>query len=299
MAEAREHLRDMALFVDVVNAMSFTRAAERLGMPKSSLSRRVAQLEAAIGVRLLNRTTRRVELTEAGAAYHARCREIVEAAEVAHEELDDLIRAPRGHLRVSMLPDLGVIIFAPLLAAFARRHPEISFDIDLSPRRVDLLSEGFDVAIRVGALADSSMTVRSLATLAARLFAAPGYLEAHGVPTHPHDLARHDCLRLPLGPAGNAWHLTRGDEAVTVEVSGRFAVNNMAMVGRLAELGMGIAFIHECMAREAMKQGTLVPVLPDWTFPSTPIYAFTATRLLPAKVRVFVEFLATALKSDI
>ncbi len=298
MAEAREHLRDMALFVDVVNAMSFTRAAERLGMPKSSLSRRIANLERAIGVRLLNRTTRRIELTEAGAAYHARCSEIVEAAEVAHEELTDLIRTPRGHLRISMLPDMGMVFFAPLLADFARQHPEITFDIDLSPRRVDLLSEGFDVAVRAGALADSSMTARRLATLEAGLFAAPNYLAARGVPAHPADLTGHDCLRLPTGAASKVWHLDRGGESVSVEVSGTFVVNSMGMALRLAELGQGVAFILQRMVRDAVEGGALVPVLPDWTLAPSPIYAFTATRLLPAKVRAFVDFLAAALKGD-
>lgn len=299
MAEAREQLRDMAVFVDLVNAMSFTRAAERLGIPKSSVSRRVAQLERVIGVRLLNRTTRRLELTEAGAAYYGRCREIVEAAEVAHEDLADLVRAPRGHIRVSMLADMATDLFAPALAAFARQYPLVSLDIDLSPARVNLLSDGFDVAIRAGTLEDSSMTARRLATLTAGLFAAPGYLAAQGMPVHPDDLAAHQCVRLPLGAAGNAWNLVRADATVTVAVTGAFAVNNMAMVLRLAELGLGIAAIHEFMAAGAVAQGRLVRVLPDWAFPTTPIYAFTATRLLPAKTRVFVDFLTAALRTDL
>jgi DNA-binding transcriptional LysR family regulator len=287
----------MALFVNVVNAMSFTRAAERLGMPKSSLSRRIAELERAIGVRLLNRTTRHIELTEAGAAYHARCTEIVEAAEVAHEELADLIRTPRGHLRVSMLPDMAVVFFAPLLAIFSRRHPLITFELDLSPRRVDLLSEGFDLAIRAGDLADSSMTARRLALIESRLYAAPDYLAAHGTPTHPAELADHACLRLPLGAAGGLWRFSRGSEIVEVAVNGAFAVNHMGMVRRLAEQGLGIGFIHQGMARDAVTAGTLVPLLADWSLPATPIYAFTASRLLPAKVRTFVDFLAAALPS--
>jgi len=287
----------MALFVDVVNAMSFTRAAERLGMPKSSLSRRIALLERAIGVRLLNRTTRSLELTEAGAAYHARCVEIVDAAEVAHEELADLVRTPRGHLRVSMLPDLGVVFLAPLLATFARLHPAISFEIDLSPRRVDLLAEGYDVAIRAGVLADSSMTARRLAMMEASLYAAPAYLAARGVPAHPGDLAEHACLRLPLGSVGGRWRLIRGDETIDVDVDGSFAVNNMGMTRRLAELGLGIAFIHRYMVQDALDAGTLMPVLPEWTLPPTPLYAFTATRLLPAKVRAFIEFLVTELRA--
>jgi DNA-binding transcriptional LysR family regulator len=293
MAADMEHLRDMALFVSLVNAMSFSRAADSLGMPKSSLSRRIAGLEAAIGVRLLNRTTRRIELTEAGAIYYARCKEIVEAASVAHEQLKDMVETPRGHLRVSMVADdLGTIMLAPLVAAFARRHPGITFEIDLSPRRVDLLSEHFDVAIRVGEQPDSSMTARRLAMVQPALYAAPAYLGARGCPDHPSVLASHDCIRLPLGQAGGRWTLTRDGEALEIDVGGTFAVNNMGMAKRLAALGMGIGAVDDAMARDEVISGQLIPVLPDWGLAPIPVYAFTATRLLPAKTRAFIDFLA-------
>jgi len=288
-----EHLRDMALFVGVVNAMSFSGAAESLGMPKSSLSRRIAGLEAAIRVRLLNRTTRRIELTEAGAIYFARCTDIVEAAGVAHAQLRELVESPRGLLRVSMVADdLGTIELAPLVAAFARRHPGITFEIDLSPRRVDLLSERFDVAIRVGEQPDSSLTARRLTTVQPYLYAAPAYLGGRGTPAHPSDLAGHDCIRLPLGASGGRWTLLRGGEAIEIAVGGTFAVNNMGMVKRLAALGVGIGAVDEIMVRDDIASGRLAPVLPDWSLPPIPVYAFTASRLLPAKTRAFIDFLA-------
>lgn len=285
------------MFVDVVNAMSFSRAAESLGMPKSSLSRRIADLETAIGVRLLNRTTRRIELTEAGAIYLARCREIVEAASVAHEQLRDMADTPRGHLRISMLPDLWSMIFAPLIADFARLHPLITFDIDFSPRLVDLLSERFDLAIRVGEPRDSSLIARRLGETNPGVYASPAYLRDRGTPGHPRDLANHTCIRLPLGAAGARWRLARGGEIVEVDVTGPFAVNNMDMVKRLAILGMGIGVVDETMARDAMASGELVRLFPDWTLPPVPVYAFTVTRLLPAKTRTLIDFLAKEMRS--
>lgn len=298
-----EHLRDMGLFVDLVNAMSFTRAAEALGIPKSSLSRRISELEQALGVRLLNRTTRRLELTEAGALYYSRAREIIEAARVAHEQLKGVAEEPRGHLRISMLADFGTIVLAPLMAEFARDYPDITFDIDLSPRRVDLVSEHFDVAIRFGESPDSTLTARRLGTLSARLYASPAYIEQHGMPAHPLDLSRHECLRIPMGPQGSRWTLTRSDgkaeEKVEVGVQGRFAMNNMGMLRRLTCEGMGIGPIDETQAKNDLKIGRLVQVLPDWQRQPIPIYAFTATRLLPAKTRAFVDFLARHMRRGV
>ena len=293
-----EHLRDMALFVGVVNAMSFSRAAENMGVPKSSLSRRIAELEAAVGVRLLHRTTRTIELTEAGAIYFARCREIVEAAGVAHEQLRDMADTLSGPVRISMLPDLWSMIYAPVIAEFSRLHPRLSFDIDFSPRLVDLVTERFDVAIRVGEPRDSSLVARRLAVIQPRLYASADYLRAHGTPVHPDELAGFDCIRIPLGAAGSVWKLTRGEETVHVDVGGRFAVNNMDMARRLAILGMGIGVIDEGMAAEDVARGDLVAVTPEWRLSPKPVFAFTATRLLPAKIRAFIDFLVGNARSS-
>ncbi len=290
------HLRDMALFVDVVKTMSFTRAAEALGIPKSSLSRRIAGLEQEIGVRLLNRSTRKIELTEAGAVYFSRCKEIVEAAQLAHEQLQDMVEIPRGHLRVSMPPDFGTAVLAPMIAAFLHRYPDVTMEADLSPRRVDLLSEHFDVAIRIGEQPDSTLTARRLGQVAAALYAAPAYLEAAGEPDHPEALAGHTCIRLPLTAAAAHWSLWRGQERAEVTVDGRVAVNNIAMAQRMAVLGLGIGWLDEGMVRDDLAAGRLRRVLPNWIPAPLPVYAFTVTRLQPAKTRAFIAFLAETMR---
>jgi DNA-binding transcriptional LysR family regulator len=290
------HLRDMALFVDVVKTMSFTRAAEVLGIPKSSLSRRIAGLEQNIGVRLLNRSTRKIELTEAGAIYFARCKEIVDAARLAHEELKDMVEVPRGHLRVSMAPDFGTMVLAPLIAAFLHRYPDVTLEADLSPRRVDLLSEHFDVAIRIGEQPDSTLTVRRLGSVAAALYAAPAYLAQAGEPGHPAALPGHACIRVPLSAAAARWTLWRGEERAEVTVDGRVAVNNIAMAQRFAVFGLGIGLLDCGMAEEDVLAGRLRRVLPDWTPVPLPVHAFTVTRLLPAKTRALISFLADRMR---
>lgn len=291
-----ELLRDMALFVAVAKAKSFTRAAEALSLPLSSLSRRIAALEKAIGLQLLNRTTRKIELTEAGAIYFARCQQIVEAAHIAHEQLQTFAATPRGRLRVSMPVNFGTFFLAPLIANFAERYPDVSFDLDLSPRRVDLLSEPFDLAIRVGELPDSSLIVRRLALVPAGLYAAPSYLERFGTPAHPLELPQHTCIQL-LSSAGSAvWKLRRAEETVEVDVAGRFAINNIGMVQRLAVLGLGIGAIDATIANESVQAGRLQQVLPTWQLPPVPIFALTATRLLPAKTALLIDFLAEQLQ---
>src|SRR5689334_7442969 len=189
-----DYLNDMALFVEVVKANGFRHAAEAVGIPNSTLSRRISALEKAIGLRLLHRTTRKIELTEAGQIYFERCKRIVDEARLAHEQLGELLAQPSGVLRVSLPVDFANIYLAPLIADFAGRYPGISFDFDLTPRLVDLVSEPFDVAIRMGKPPDSNLIARQLANLPCYLYASPRYLERSGEPGHPTDLTQHECL---------------------------------------------------------------------------------------------------------
>lgn len=290
-------LRDMQLFVEVAKARSFTRAAEALDMPASTVSRRIAGLERAVGLRLINRTTRHVELTEAGAAYYERCRAITDEARVAHENLRDMVTKPRGQLRLSITGDFGSIFLAPYLVIFRQLYPEITFSIDMSPRFVDLIAERYDLAIRIGPLtADSSMIARQLALLPVRLYASPEYLARRGAPQSPSDLAGHDCLSVQTATSSSSWTLMRGDEKTMVEVRGPISANSLGMLRRLALLGVGVGYIDEAMVREDLRAGRLIHVLPDWQLAPVPIHAMTATRLLPAKTRVFIEFLAEKLE---
>ncbi|MDR6607207.1 DNA-binding transcriptional LysR family regulator [Pseudomonas synxantha] len=283
----------MALFVEVVKAHSFRKAAEAMAMPNSTLSRRISGLEKAIGLRLLNRTTRKIELTEAGQLYFDRCKRIVDEARLAHEQLGEMLAHPSGLLRASLPVDFANIYLAPLIAEFARRYPGISFEFDLTPRQVDLVSEPVDVVIRMGEPADSNLIARKLASLSRRLYASPRYLELNGEPSDPSELVNHECLR--LRKAGK-WQLSHSGEVVEIEVGGRFQLNSVGMLRRLATLDLGIALLPEGIAADDLRTGLLQPVLPQWHANPIPVYALTETRLLPAKTQRFIEFLREQLE---
>jgi len=288
-----ELLNDMALFIEVASTLNFRRAADVSGIPNSTLSRRIAALEKHIGLRLLHRTTRRVEFTEAGQLYYERCRRIVDEARIAHEQLGEMLAQPTGVLRASLPVDFATIYMAPLIAEFSRRFPGITFEFDLTPRRVDLVTEPFDIAIRMGEQADSNLIARLLARLSVQLYASPQYLAQHGVPEHPTDLVRHECLGFPKS---GRWTLHREAETIEVDVAGRFLVNSVGMFRRLATLDLGIIMLPEEVAAEELLAGRLQRVLPEWHGQSTPVYAMTETRLLPAKTQRFIEFLQENLR---
>lgn len=286
-------LHDMALFVEVVKARGFARAAAAIGIPPSTLSRRIGQLERAIGLRLFNRTTRRVELTEAGRAYFEQCQRIVEDARRAHETLETLQASPTGVIRVSLPVDFANVYLTPLIAEFAEEFPGIEFDLDLTPRRVDLIAEPFDVAVRVGEPEDSRLIARLLMRLEPLVVAAPSYLSRRGTPMQPSDLAGHDCLVMPRN---NRWRLSNGINHAEVEIGGRFKLNSNSMIRGLAVLGQGVALIPRQIVSDQLVDGSLVRLLPEWEGASIPVYAITETRLLPAKVQLFIDFLQRRLK---
>lgn len=283
-----ELLNDMALFIEVVNARGFRGASEATGVPNSTLSRRISLLEKAIGLRLLHRTTRKVELTEAGQIYYERCRRIVDEARIAHEQLGEMLAQPSGVLRASLPVDFATIYLAPIIAEFAERYPGISFDFDLTPRRVDLVTEPFDVAIRVGEQPSSNLIARQLVVLQAQLYASPGYLERAGPLESPLDLVRHECLGFPKV---GTWTLQNGDEVLEVKVSGRYVLNSVGMFRKLAMLDQGIVLLPRAAVVEELGRGALRQVVAAWHGKPQPVYALTETRLLPAKTQRFIEFL--------
>lgn len=289
-----ELLNDMALFVEVVKVMSFRRAAEVVGIPNSTLSRRITALEKAIGLRLLHRTTRKIELTEAGQIYFERCKRIVDEARLAHEQLGGMLSQPSGLLRASLPVDFANIYLSPLIAEFARRYPGITFEFDLTPRLVDLVTEPFDVAIRMGEPQNSNLIARQLASLPRYLYASPRYLELSGEPCQPAELAQHECLCLHRAKA-HMWKLYHEAETVEVAVGGRFLLNSVGMIRHLATQDLGIAVLPEKIAAEDVTNGLLRRVLPQWQATPVPVYAITETRLLPAKTQRFIEFLRESL----
>jgi DNA-binding transcriptional LysR family regulator len=283
-----DFLNDMALFVEVVKARSFRGAAEALGMPNSTLSRRISLLEKGIGLRLLNRTTRRIDVTEAGKVYFERCKRIVEEARLAHEQLGGMLAEPSGSLRVSLPVDFAITYLAPLISEFAQQYPGIDFEFDLTSRRVDLVSEPIDLAIRIGESEPSHMIARPLARMAGHLYASPRYLERHGAPTEPSDLSRHQCLCMMKT---TVWTLHNGAQRVDIPIAGRFRLNSGGMIRRLATLDMGIAFLPEEIVADDIASGRLRRIMPRWEGPPVAVYAVTETRLLPAKTQRFIEFL--------
>jgi DNA-binding transcriptional LysR family regulator len=288
-------LHDMTLFVEVARTASFSRASSKLGVPGATLSRRIAAMEREFGVRLFDRTTRRVELTEAGRRFLERCGHLVDEARLAQEALRESVAQPSGHVRVSMPVDLGVTVIGPLLTDFARQFPGISFDLDLSPRNTDLVGDHIDVAIRLGTVTNEKLVARRIGNVEQRLFASPTYLALRGQPTQPADLVEHECI-LRRGPQPQAAWLLQGDAgAAEVVVRGRFMVNNVGLMRVLAERGMGIAVLDPSLVREALANGRLLPVLPEWAAPLLPIQAVMSSRLQPASVRALLDFLAARL----
>lgn len=290
-----ELLSYMRLFVEVARTKSFRRAADALDMPNSTLSRHIAELEKTIGLRLLHRSTRKVELTEAGEVYFKRCQSIVEEARMAHESLLDVVERPSGTLRVSMPVDLATGYLAPILRDFAATYPLISFEFDLTPRRVDLQAEPFDLAIRMGPppTAPSMLVARQIALVPRHLYAAPGYLKQAPPLKHPSDLVHH-VLCVAQGAMkqhGVSRTFHRGEEQVEVTVDTRFAMNSVGLSRSLALLGVGIAALDGELTREDMAMGRLRRVLPDWSLSPVPVHAITETRLLPARTRLFIDFL--------
>ncbi|TBT27303.1 LysR family transcriptional regulator [Vibrio parahaemolyticus] len=290
-----ELLRNMSLFVEVCKVMNFRQAAESLDMPSSTLSRRISKLEQDIGLRLLHRTTRKVELTEAGQIYYERCKRIVDEANLAHEQLGAMLEQPSGLLRASVPVDFAIIYMAPLLAEFAALYPGIKIELDMTPRQVDLISENVDVAIRMGNPPDSNLIARKLTEFKSQLFASPDYLALVGIPEHPDELKHYDCIAFPKT---DDWTLINGNESLSVEIGGKFRVNNVGMMKRLAVLSQGVLMLPESAIEEELEHKQLTPILKNWYGLSLPVFALTETRLLPAKVRVFVNFLREKLASQ-
>lgn len=288
-------LHDMTLFVEVARTANFSRASQNLSMPGATLSRRIAAMEREFGVRLFDRTTRRVELTDAGRRYFERCGHLVDEARLAQAALRETAVQPSGHVRVSMPVDLGVTIIGPLLTEFARQFPGITFDLDLSPRYTDLVGEHVDVAIRLGTVKNDKLIARRIGQVNQRLFAAPAYLALRGNPAQPADLVDHECILLRGAQRQALWRLQGDAATVEVVVRGRFMVNNASLMRVLAERGMGIAVLDPSLVREALTSGRLVQVLPEWAAPRLPIHAVMSSRMQPASVRALLDFLVARL----
>ncbi len=285
---------DLLLFARVAGEGSFSRAAERLGMPKSTLSRRMAALESQLGERLLLRTTRKLTVTDFGNAVLLHAHQVTAEVEATLALTQHRQTEPSGRLRVSMPGDLAENVLAQLLADFIARYPAISLELDLSPRRVDLIGENFDLAIRIGDLPDdASLAARRMAVFSVGLFASPDYLKRRGVPPEPEALMEHDALRL-LARNGEpvSWVLSRDEVRWEGTPPGRATANSPALLVRLARAGAGITLLSEHFAEQYVRDGELIQVLADWSLPTVTAWAvFPGRRLMPARTRVFLDAL--------
>ena len=291
-----ETLRGMVVFVEVARLKGFSRAAQALEMPTSTVSRRVSALEREIGLRLLKRNSKRVELTREGEAYFLRCQHIIEEAESAHEELLGTRLQARGHVRVAMTADFGLRLVAAL-PEFCRGHPDLVIEFDLTARLGDPASENCDIAICIGLPPNSGLTAIKLAEIELHLYASPAYLLEHKAPKKPSDLQTHACIleRLNSTDRHSNWTLYKESERAEVRVRGPLILYSIVLIRRLVEGGAGIALLPASLCREEIEAGNLVRVLKGWTGAPLPIYALTATRMMPARTRAFLDFLKSQL----
>jgi DNA-binding transcriptional LysR family regulator len=282
----------MRLFTRIVELGSFTQAAEDLQLPRATVTLAVQQLEKRLGARLLHRTTRRLSLTESGQNYYQRVSDVLARLSEAEAEATELQIDPRGRLRISAPIPFSTVHLAPAIAEFQRLHPRVEFDLNLNDRRVDLVEEGFDVAIRISQLADSSLMARKIAPCRMVAVASPEYLAQHGEPEKPADLARHECLRYTLTPNSEAWEFERDGSSISVPAHARMAVNNGDFIAAAAAAGIGIARLPTFIVADYLRSGRLRRILAAWTLPPIAVYAvYPKTRTLPAKTRRLIDFL--------
>ena len=285
---------DLLLFARIVNEGSFSRAAERMGIPKSTLSRRLTALESQLGQRLLLRTTRKLTVTDFGNSVLAHAQQVTSEVEATLALAHHYQLEPSGRLRVSIPSDFANIVLGPMLERFVAKYPAISLELDLSPRRVDLIGENFDVAIRMGDLPDdASLAARSLAVFAMGLYASPDYLALRGVPTEPEALMEHDTLRL-LARNGEPvpWRLSRDAMQWEGIPPGRATANSPELLMRLALSGAGITMLSGHFVEPYVRSGALTQVLADWTLPTVTAWAvFPGRRLMPSRTRLFLDTL--------
>jgi DNA-binding transcriptional LysR family regulator len=281
-------LNQIAVFVQVVEAGSFTAAARRLEMPKSTVSRKVAELEERLGARLIHRTTRRLGLTDAGGVYFEHARRMVSEMEEAEQAVGRLEAEPRGLLRVTA--PLSFSMLGPIVAEYLRRYRDVQIELVCTDRRIDLVEERFDLAVRAGALADSSLVARSLGGIRQVLVAAPSYCKQAGTPKTPADLKRHACLAFPTSATPDVWILEAGGKQTQVRITPRALVNDLETLRSVVQAGVGIAWMPLFVVADDIKRDRLRRVLPDWGSAEAPLHAvYPSARHLSPKVVAFVE----------
>lgn len=282
------NLNDLRLFIRVVETGSFTAAADTLNVQKSTISRRIAQLEDNLGVRLIQRTTRKLKLTSEGWELFNRSQSLISQLELVRDEIAADSNELRGRLRMTMPTELGIMMMSDVIASFIRLHPQLEVDVELSTRTVDLVEDGMDLALRIGPLPDSSMIARKIVRLGRGLYASPDYLQRHQPPATPSDLARHQCITLvkPFDP----WRFEDWHQGEPASYGGQLRTNSLTFAREMALEGIGIARMPRVFAGNLVDEGRLVEVLTDFPMPPTEINAiYSSRRNLTPRVRAFLD----------
>jgi DNA-binding transcriptional LysR family regulator len=290
----------MRAFVSVAEEGQFAAASERLGLSRTMASKLVMDLESHLGARLLNRTTRKVSLTEQGAAYLERCREVLLAIEEAEREVSSQASEPIGRLRISAPVCLGASHIAPQVAAFAATHPQVSIDLVLNDRMVDLVEEGYDIAIRVGRLSESTLIARRIGEMRLICCTSPAYIKAHGRPASPNELSGHECILYSYASTRSTWLFSIDGSEIGVKVGGRISSNNGAAICEMAISGLGIILQPDFIVARHLRSGALEQLFPDQLPESVGIYAvYQSRRHVPARLRLLLDHLSLAFSQNI
>lgn len=292
-------LESMSLFTHVVEARNFTSVAEKRGLPKATVSRRIKELEEQIGAQLLLRTTRQVHLTDVGREFLQRAKIILAAAEDAQQLVQKSSATPSGLLRITAGVEFGLSILTPIVLKFQEKYPQVQTEIDLTGRYVDLAYEGFDAGIRIGPLPDSSLGCRKLGSFSYGLFAAPELIEKSKPIQKVSDLERVTKLAFSRAGQGQEWKLVKGDQLEVIKVEAKLTSNNYRLIEQAAVRGLGVAFMPRFLVTESLKKGYLKPILEDWRSIEIPIHiVFPQQRFIPSKLRVFIDFVSSEISKS-
>ncbi|MBX3040883.1 MAG: LysR family transcriptional regulator [Bdellovibrionaceae bacterium] len=289
-------LNEIAIYLQVVQTGSFSKAAQQLNMPKSTVSHKVSSLEKRLGLTLIQRTTRKLNITPAGQAYYKRCLQGLEEIKAAEAEVVAAQGEPHGLFRITAPFELGGSVLPDIISKYTTRYPEVRVEVLLTDRKIDLLSENVDLAIRAGELKDSTFKAKRIGSVYFAPFASPKYLKAKGTPSHPKDLKSHHTLQFtPLGI--DDWKLTGPKGTVSAAFNGRVIVNNLEMIKSLALRGDGIAFLPTYFCYPEVKDGKLVRILPEWRSTLNPVhFIYPSQKFVTPNLSAFIEMATEDLK---
>lgn len=289
---------EVAIFIKVVQEGSFSHAAKKLGMPNSTVSAKVSSLEKRLGITLIQRTTRKLNITPAGQAYFKRCMIGLEEIKAAESEIASVIGEPQGLLRITAPTELGSSILPSIISEYTKKYPKARIEVILTDRRVDLLSENVDLAIRAGELKDSSLIAKRVGTVYFAPFATAKYLKQKGNPTHPRDLKQHMCLQFtPVGE--DEWKMTSSKGSLNVPIPGRVMINDMAALKKMALMDDGITFLPTYFCYTEVKNKQLIRILPEWRSHLSPVhFVYPAQRFVTPKLSAFISLATDAVKKS-